>query len=213
VGSARDSATKHQASDPDARLMLRVRDDDEDAFEQLIERYQDRVVGVLTYMINNPDDAEELAQEVFLRVYRSRKGYQPTSKFSTWLFTIVNNLALNAIRDKKRRPATDVPAGDSGPLGARPLEQLATASSGSMPSRVFVKAETAEKVRLAVMQLPDDQRMAIMLNKFENMNYRQIAEIMNKSEMAIKSLLARARYALREILEPYIAGGDERRKS
>lgn len=188
--------------------MLRVRDDDQDAFEQLVERYQDRVIGLLTHMVVNPDDAEELAQEVFLRVFRSRKGYQPASKFSTWLFTIVNNLALNAIRDKKRRPATDLPAQDSSGLGARPLEQLIAASSGAMPSRVFAKGEMASLVRAAVAQLSDEQRMAVMLNKFEDMNYRQIAQIMKKSEMAVKSLLARARAALRDILEPYLSIDD-----
>lgn len=208
MASASDSAIRQYAADPDVRLMLRVRDDDQDAFEQLVERYQDRVIGLLTHMVVNPDDAEELAQEVFLRVFRSRKGYQPASKFSTWLFTIVNNLALNAIRDKKRRPATDLPAQDSSGLGARPLEQLIAASSGAMPSRVFAKGEMASLVRAAVAQLSDEQRMAVMLNKFEDMNYRQIAQIMKKSEMAVKSLLARARAALRDILEPYLSIDD-----
>ncbi|MFO0944550.1 MAG: sigma-70 family RNA polymerase sigma factor [Planctomycetota bacterium] len=191
--------------DPDARLMVRVCDGDAAAFEEIVDAYRDRLVGILFHMVGNADEAEDLAQEVFLRVYRSRNRYRPTAKFSTWLFTIANNLALNAIRNRKRRKSTDLPGTDSGP---RPLEQMASAPSGAMPSRIFAKGEMAEIVRAAVSQLSEEQRMAVMLNKFEDMNYRQIAEIMNKSEMAVKSLLSRARGVLREILDPYLTNGE-----
>lgn len=194
--------------DPDARVMIRVCQGDTKAFEELVDTYRDRLVGILFHIVGNSDEAEDLAQEVFLRVYRSRDRYQPSAKFSTWLFTIANNLALNSIRDRKRRRASEITGNESGPLGVRPLEQLASAPSGAMPSRVFAKGEMAEIVRAAVATLSDEQRMAIMLNKFEDMNYKQISEIMNKSEMAIKSLLSRARNTLREILEPYLASGE-----
>ena len=203
-----DLEAELKTQDPDVRLMLRVRDDDNDAFEQLMARYQNRVVGILYHMVGHEQEAEDLAQEAFMRVFKSRKGYKPTAKFSTWLFTIVNNLALNAIRNRKRKPARDLAGSPSGPMGVRPLEQIVAARSGSLPSRVFAKGEMAGIVREAVRSLSEDQRMAVMLNKFEDMNYRQIGEIMNRSEMAIKSLLSRARMALREILEPYLAGGD-----
>lgn len=205
--STNDSALQQEILDPDVRLMLKVRDGEPGAFEQLMDAYQDRVVGVLYHIVGNIDDAEDLAQEVFLRVFRSRLGYKPTAKFSTWLFTIANNLAMNAVRDKRRRPTVDLPNQASGKFGARPLEHLAAAPSGALPSRIFAKGEMAEIVRAAVLQLSEEQRMAVILNKFEDMSYRQIGQILNKSEMAVKSLLARARSALREILEPYEAEG------
>src|SRR5207253_5511358 len=119
--------------DPDVRLMLRVRDDDAGAFQELVELYQQRLVGVMHHLVGNAQEAEDLAQEVFLRVYRSRKKYRARSKFSTWLFTIANNLALNALRSRQRKPVVSLNLRDSGPLGARPAEQLVTAPSGSQP--------------------------------------------------------------------------------
>jgi RNA polymerase sigma-70 factor, ECF subfamily len=195
------------ATDPDARLMMRVRDDDEQAFTQIVERYQHRVMGILYHLVGNEQDAEDVAQDVFMTIYRVRKGYQPTAKFSTWLFTIVNNKALNAIRNQKRRAGKDLVGSESGPLGPRPLENVATAPSGAMPSRIFAKGELAAVVRDAIGNLNDDQRMAVMLNKYEDMSYKQIAEIMGRSEMAVKSLLSRARAVLRETLEPYLSTG------
>lgn len=187
--------------------MARVCQGDPKAFEEIVDRYRDRLVGILCHLVGSLDEAEDLAQEVFLRIYRARDRYQPTAKFSTWLFTIANNLALNAKRDRRRRPTTGLAGTPSGSLGTRPLEQLASAPSGALPSRIFAKGEMAEIVRAAVSQLSAEQRMAVMLNKFEDMNYKQIAEVMGKSEMAIKSLLSRARGALREILEPHLGNG------
>jgi RNA polymerase sigma-70 factor (ECF subfamily) len=191
--------------DPDADRMLRVRNDEPGAFDELVAAYQHRVVGILYHMLGSTEEAEDLAQELFLRIYRNRKTYEPTARFSTWLFTIVNNLARNAIRDRGRRGERKLVGDDS---GLRPLEQAAAAPSGAMPSRIFAKGELAEVIRAAVSRLPDDQRLAVMLNKFEDMNYRQIAEIMNRSEPAIKSLLSRARSTLRDVLEPYLKRGE-----
>lgn len=207
VATNTSSGDVQRVGDPDVALMRRVQQDDPHAFEILVEKYRGRLVGILFHMVGNMDEAEDLAQEVFLRVFRSRKDYQPSAKFSTWLFTITNNLALNALRDRKRRAKNNLAGNNSGPLGDRPLEQMAHASTGAMPSRVFAKGELAEVVRAAVSLLPDDQRMAVMLNKFEEMNYKQIAQIMNRSEMAIKSLLSRARTTLRTYLEPYLEEG------
>src|SRR5687767_4393152 len=90
--------------DPDIRLMLQVRAGDAEAFAELVERYQHRVVGIMSHLLSNREEAEDLAQEVFLRIYRSREKYTPTAKFSTWLFTIANNLALNVMRSRQRKP-------------------------------------------------------------------------------------------------------------
>ena len=110
--------------DPDIRLMLMVRDDDAAAFGELVDRFQHRLVAIMHHLVGSADEAEDLAQEVFLRVYRGRKKYRPRAKFSTWLFTIANNLALNALRSRQRKPVVPLDVRDSGPLGPRPAENL-----------------------------------------------------------------------------------------
>src|SRR5262249_52514653 len=142
-------------------------------------------------------------QEVFLRIYRSRKKYRARAKFSTWLFTIANNLALNALRSRKRKPQIPLDVRDSGPLGPRPAEQLVHDSS-TLPTKRLAQAELAAVVRRAVEGLNERQRVAVVLNKFEEMNYAEIAEVMGLSAKAVKSLLSRARMNLRTVLQGYI---------
>lgn len=189
--------------DPDIRLMLRVRADDAGAFEELVRRYQHRLVAVMHHLVGNAEEAEDLAQEVFLRIYRARKTYHPRSKFSTWLFTIANNLALNSLRTQSRRPVVPLTASESGPLGNRPEEQLVP-DPGTGPVQRVQKAELAERIRAALDSLNERQRMAVVLNKFEDMNYAEIAEVMGLSIKAVKSLLSRARVNLRAALSGYI---------
>lgn len=189
--------------DPDVRLMHRVRDDDEGAFEELVESYQRRLVAVMHHLVGNADEAEDLAQEVFLRVYRARKKYHARSKFSTWLFTIANNLALNALRSRQRKPVVPLETRDSGPLGPRPAEQLVT-DRGGPPSQRLQQQELAAVVRQALDGLNERQRMAVVLNKFEDMGYAEIAAIMGLTTKAVKSLLNRARANLREALQSYV---------
>jgi RNA polymerase sigma-70 factor, ECF subfamily len=188
--------------DPDIRLMLRVRDDDDAAFAELVERFQHRLVTVMHHLIGSPDEAEDLAQEVFLRVYRTRKKYTPKAKFSTWLFTIANNLALNTLRDRRRRPVLPLEVRDSGPLGPRPTE--AAPSRDDPPAYQLQQQELADVVREALDGLNERQRVAIVLNKFEDMNYADIADVMGLTTKAVKSLLSRARAKLREALQGYI---------
>ena len=192
--------------------MLRVRDDDAVAFEELVRKYQNRLIGVLEHLTPHRDQAEDLAQEVFMRVYRARKRYEPGAKFSTWLFTIANNVASNARRSHGRKKEVTVSGNDDGP-SAQVLEQLAQAASGMMPSRVMAKAERETIVRLAVEALNPRQRTALLLAKFEGMSYAEIAETMELSVAAVKSLLTRARENLRVLLEPYIAEGETVRSS
>jgi len=187
--------------------MLRVRDDDAAAFEELMVRYQARVLTVLEHLLGQRDQAEDLTQEVFLRVYRARRRYKAGAKFSTWLFTIANRVALNAKRSRSRRREVNIAGRESGPLGVQPLEKLAAAASGQMPTRLVDKAEMQDIVRVAMEGLNDRQRMAVLLNKFEDMGYAEIAESMELSPQAVKSLLTRARTNLREILEPYLQDG------
>ena len=189
--------------DPDIRLMLRVRDDDAAAFGELVERFQHRLVAVMHHLVGSADEAEDLAQEVFLRVYRTRKKYTPKAKFSTWLFTIANNLALNSLRDRKRRPVLPLEVRDSGPMGTRPTESLAP-TRDNPPAHNLQQQELADVIRTALDGLNERQRVAIVLNKFEDMNYAEIAEVMELTTKAVKSLLSRARGKLREALQGYV---------
>ncbi|MGL4555559.1 MAG: RNA polymerase sigma factor [Gemmataceae bacterium] len=189
--------------DPDIRLMLQVRDDVRGAFEDLVTRYQHRLVAVMNHVVGNADEAEDLAQEVFLRVYKARKKYRPRSKFSTWLYTIANNLALNSIRSRQRKPSVPLHTRDSGPLGARPAEQLVH-DPRTGPMQRLQKDELSDRIRAALDGLNERQRVAVVLNKFEDMAYAEIAEVMNLTTKAVKSLLSRARLNLRAALTGYI---------
>lgn len=193
--------------DPDVRLMLRAKEGDQTAFTQLVTSYQNRLVGVLGHMLQDKEAAEDLAQEVFLRVYRARHGYEPTAKFATWLFRIANNLANNFRRDTGRRKEAALNVNDSGPLGPRPGERLIAEKSALMPARQFDKSEMCSVVQAALATLNEKQRMAVLLHKFEEMSYGDIAEALDISPAAVKSLLSRARENLREKLEPYVRQG------
>ena len=195
-----------EARDPDVRLMLQVRDDVQGAFETLVERYQHRLVGVMVHLVGRVEEAEDLTQEVFLRIYRARKGYKPRAKFSTWLFTIANNLALNHLRGKGRNPTVAAGSDGTSTRENRPVEERVLAREGT-PSAQMRKVELSDVVREALDVLGEDQKLAVLLNKFEDMSYAEIAEIMGRSEAAVKSLLARARNHLREQLEPYLRTG------
>ncbi|GAB6187355.1 sigma-70 family RNA polymerase sigma factor [Thermopirellula anaerolimosa] len=193
--------------DPDVRLMLEVRSGNAAAFEELVQRYQVRVLAVLEHLVGNRHQAEDLAQEVFLRIYRARNTYQPNAKFATWLFKIVNNLALNQLRNCSRRREMST---DFRPDGSQFREAFAEAvqvSSGQMPARRLDKMEMRDIIRLALESLNERQRLAILLCKFEGMSYADIATAMDMSPKAVKSLLSRARVRLKDILEPYIETG------
>jgi len=202
-----DSSVRRQAlRDPDVRLMLAVGQGDAQAFEELVLRYQSRLVAVLEHLVGSRDHAEDLAQEVFLRVYRARQSYEPGAKFSTWLFTIANNVASTALRSRSRRREVSLAPHDSSNSIGR-LDALVQASTGQMPARQLDKAEMRQIVQLALESLNERQRMAVLLNKFEGMSYEDIAAAMDLTPKAIKSLLSRARVNLREVLEPYLEHG------
>jgi RNA polymerase sigma-70 factor, ECF subfamily len=144
---------------------------------------------------------------VFLRIYRARRGYVPTARFSTWLFRIANNLASNSRRDKGRRKEVTLAGSDSGPLGPRPQERLATEKSALMPARQLDKREMQCIVQEALESLNDRQRIAVLLHKYEDLSYEDIGDAMELSTAAVKSLLSRARENLRTVLEPYMQLG------
>jgi RNA polymerase sigma-70 factor, ECF subfamily len=202
---AGDTSAQMALRDPDVRLMLRVRDaDDAAAFGELLDLYQRRLVGILHHILGSAEEAEDLAQEVFLRVYRTRKRYHPSAKFSTWLFTIANNLALNTLRSRQRKPTVPLPPQESGPFGPRPAEKL-VADAAPPPGHRLAQQELAAVIRTALADLNERQRMAVVLNKYEDMNYAEIADVMGLTTKAVKSLLSRARCRLRDALTAYLA--------
>jgi RNA polymerase sigma-70 factor, ECF subfamily len=193
--------------DPEVQLMLRAKEGDDEAFSKLVETYQDRLIHIFYHMVGTQEAAEDLAQDVFLRIYRARHGYEPTARFSTWLFRIANNLASNKRRDAGRRREVALPGGESGALGSSTGVQVAVEKSGLMPARQLDRRELQGVVREALDQLNDRQRIALLLHKFEDMSYQDIAESMELSTAAVKSLLSRARDSLRQVLEPYMQLG------
>jgi RNA polymerase sigma-70 factor (ECF subfamily) len=178
--------------DFDAELMLRVKDGDGASFTLLLEKHRSPVIHFLYRMVQNQAVAEELAQEVFLRVYRSRGSYEPTAKFTTWLFRIATHLALNSLRDGKNRRLEDRLDDDSGDTPARQVSDTRPTVEQSM-----LRQARLEEIRRAVAMLPEKQRAAVLMHKYEEMEYAQIAKVLNCSESAIKSLLFRAYETLR----------------
>jgi RNA polymerase sigma-70 factor, ECF subfamily len=192
--------------DPDVQLMLRAKDGDDQAFGQLVAGYQNRLLSVFYHLLRDQAAAEDLVQEVFLRIYRARNGYQPTAKFSTWLFRIANNVASNARRTIGRRKEVPLNPQDSGSMptvGPNKKKPISDRSS-LMPTRQVVRRETCEIVQTALDTLNERQRLAVLLHKFEGMSYEDIGETMSLTPEAVKSLLARARENLRTQLEGHL---------
>lgn len=180
------------ALDYDAELMLRVKDGDAASFGVLLQKHRSAVIHFLYRMVLNQAVAEELAQEVFLRVYRSRSTYEPTAKFTTWLFRIATHLALNALRDNKNERFQDRLDDNTSDL---PIRQVSDGQP-TVEQNMVSQARLAE-VRKAVSMLPEKQRAAVLMHKYEEMEYSQIAKVLGCSESAVKSLLFRAYESLR----------------
>jgi RNA polymerase sigma-70 factor (ECF subfamily) len=186
------------ALEPDAQLMLQVRAGDAQSFELLLARHRRPVIRYLTRMTGNQAVAEELAQEVFLRVYRARDGYEPTAKFTTWLYRIATRLALNSIRDRK--PERRVHSFDGvGPDDAPPLEAV---DGRATAEQAMLDRAGLAVIRQAVADLPEKQRAAVLMHKYEELDYQQIAGALDCSVSAVKSLLFRAYETLRMELAP-----------
>jgi RNA polymerase sigma-70 factor, ECF subfamily len=190
--------------DPDVQTMLRVKEGDEAAFAELVDRYQHRLIAIFMHLVGDRASAEDLAQEVFLRIYRARHGYEPTARFSTYVFRIAHNLASNTRRSRGRRKEVQLAGSQSGPLPGGVGNQHLKEKSALMPTRQLDRAELQEFVRRAMEELNERQRMALLLHKFENLSYSDIGESMELSPAAVKSLLSRARETLRSRLETYM---------
>jgi RNA polymerase sigma-70 factor (ECF subfamily) len=186
----------------DAEIMLRVREGDDSGFGVLIEKYRRPIVHFMFRMVHNQAIAEELAQEVFLRVYRSRQTYRAEARFSTWLYRIATNLGVNHARDTKHeRTAQNVYLDQPDPeTGTTPDVADATPTV----EQDMVRREKMRAIREHVMALPERQRAAVLMHKYQEMDYKQIGEVLKLSESATKSLLFRAYQALREKLKDFV---------
>lgn len=194
------AALSLSAADQDVFWMQQVSQGDMEAFRSLIEAHQARVIGTVAKMLGDEVDSEDIAQQVFIRVWKSAGRYQPTAKFTTWLFKITRNLVFNELRRRKRHPVT--------PLEHEEEEHFfQPADSGGMsPDASLLDSELNDAIQMAIDALPETQRMAIVLRRYEDMPYEEIGEVLGLSVPAVKSVLFRARADLRERLRKYLAG-------
>jgi RNA polymerase sigma-70 factor (ECF subfamily) len=190
----------------DVQLMLDVKAGDETSFELLLHRYRSPLINFLYRMVRNREQAEDLAQEVFLRVYRAREDYVPSAKFTTWLFRIATNLALNSVRDNRNQRldiSLDAPVNvDSEDGDERPLD---VAEKHPNIEQHLVEQARCKMIKHAIDKLPEKQRAAVLLHKYQELDYGEISKILNCSESALKSLLFRAYETLRVELAPLVA--------
>ena len=182
----------------DIRLMGLVSAGDDRAFEELVERHQRLVVGTVSRMLGSPSDAEDIAQHVFVRVWKNAKRYEPRAKFTTWLLKITRNLVFNELRRRSRHPA--VPLQSETDEEERPLKD----DRAIAPDASLLDQELQQAVDAAIAALPETQRMAVILRRYEELSYEEIAEALEQSVSAVKSLLFRARTELRESLKRYL---------
>ncbi len=201
-GPARARAVGATEGLTDAEVMLRVKAGDDSAFDYLVQKYRRPMISFMYRMTHNTAVAEDLAQEIFLRVYRSRANYEASAKFSTWLYRIATNLAVNHARDTRHeRPenmvSIDEPNEDTG--------LTVDVADGSLTAEeTIVRRERMAAIRQRVQALPERQRMAVILHKYQQMDYRQIAQTLKLSESATKSLLFRAYETLRTQLQEFV---------
>jgi RNA polymerase sigma-70 factor, ECF subfamily len=193
-------------TDSDAVLMLRVKRGDRAAFTELVEKYKQPIANFVCRSLRDETEAEDLAQNVFLQVYKSRARYERTAKFSTWLFTIARNLCLNEIRRRSRHPAESLEEthADNEDQPQRQYEDKKV----FLPTENVLHGELAAKIEEALAELPENQRTAILLCRQDELSYEEIAKILGCSLSATKSLIHRGRETLKEKLKPYLKTGD-----
>jgi len=190
----------------DVQLMLDVKAGDEQSFGLLLQRYRTPLVNFLYRMVRSREQAEDLAQEVFIRVYRAREEYVPSAKFTTWLFRIATNLALNSLRDHRHQKleiSMDAPlTADAEDGDEKPFE---VADKHPTIEQELLEEDRKKMIRHAIEKLPEKQRAAVLLHKYQELDYAEIAKILSVSESALKSLLFRAYESLRVELAPLVA--------
>ncbi len=191
-------------SDVDSALMLRVKQGDRAAFEALVEKYKQPVMNVIYRTLRDATEAEDLAQHVFLQVYKSAHRYEVSTKFSTWIFTIARNLCLNEIRRRSRHPADSLD--QTSPDDDQPIRQVEDRKTFAPPD-ALLHGELEEKIGEALADLPEKQRTALLLCREDELSYEEIADVLGCSLSATKSLIHRARETLKQALKPYLRTG------
>ena len=192
-------ACRQYLADPEVALMMRVQDGDDDAFGELVQLYRARVFGSFLKRLGDRQEAEDLTQEVFLRLYRSRQRYQPRARFATWVFHITQNVARNALRSRRRRPCVRL----DGAAAEGDLLEALLSDRGEGPTRPMERSELAGVVRKAVSSLAGRQRAAVELHQFHDRTYAEVAAELDMTPKAAKSLLYRARNELRVAHSPF----------
>ena len=192
------SATGPSQDEEDVRLMELAGAGDMRAFERLVERHQNLVIGTIGRMLGNSSDVEDLAQQVFIRVWKNAGRYVARAKFTTWLLTITRNLVFNELRRRKRHNALPLQVEEHGE--ERPIADDQTRE----PDAALLERELDDAIRAAIAELPETQRMAVVLRRYEQLSYEEIAEVLGQTVPAVKSLLFRARTELREKLSRYL---------
>jgi RNA polymerase sigma-70 factor (ECF subfamily) len=186
------SMTDAEPPEPEIAWMARIKEGDMEAFRMLLETHQARVIGTISKMLGSDAEAEDLAQQVFIRIWKSAPRYRPTAKFTTWLFRITRNLVFNELRRKRHFVENPEEVGE-------PVERVE-----KEPDQVLLEGELQKAIQAAINQLPESQRMAIILRRYEEMSYEDIAKVMETTVPAVKSILFRARAELREKLAKYL---------
>jgi RNA polymerase sigma-70 factor (ECF subfamily) len=188
--------------DPDVQLMLRVQSGCARSFAELQQRYTPRIFGYFCRLLRDRAEAEDLTQDVFLRLYRSRIRYQPRARFATWIFHITQNVARNALRSRRRHPCVHL---DPEEPASRHLMEDLLIDRATTPSHPVERDELAGVVRAAVAELAGRQRTALELHQFHDRTYAEVAAELEMTPKAAKSLLYRARNQLRETLQPFMS--------
>ncbi len=184
-------------SDPDIQLMLEVKEGNKNAFEQLMRKYYPRILNFIYRFTGNKANAEDLTQEVFMRVYNSAARYKARSKFQTWLYTIAKNVGLNELRRSKNPTLSLDEMFDS---GEKEIKREIKDPHGSSPDEEIIQMEKIAKIRATINDLPEKQRIAVILKRYEGFSYAEIAATLNVSDKAVKSLLSRAKENLKNRL-------------
>ena len=187
----REAATDHA-------LMQRIAGEDHQAFRQLVERHQNAIVGTVTKMLGNTSDSEDIAQQVFIRVWKHAKRYKPDNKFTTYLYTITRNLVYNETRRRSRKRTVSTDMREDDQHLQHPDDESA------QPDATLLDSELRAAIDAAIASLPENQRLAVVLRRYDNLSYEEIAAVLNTSVPSVKSLLFRARKALRDSLAKYL---------
>lgn len=206
--STRPAADAERATDDNSvaenlhnvALMQRIKEGDVAAFEELVTLHQHAIVGTVAKMLGSPNDAEDIGQQVFVRIWKSAERYEPKAKFTTWMFTITRNLVFNEMRRRQRKPAVSMDEREEKFHLSSPDESAVT------PADAALQHELEDAVDAAIQALPEKQRMAVVLRRYEELPYEEIAGILDLSLPAVKSLLFRARAQLKENLQRYLDG-------